>query len=36
MAEFVVWPVSVPLPERLHYTPALFVSFATEAVRVAV
>jgi hypothetical protein len=36
VAELVVWPLSVPLPERLHCTPALFVSFATEAVRVAV
>jgi hypothetical protein len=32
VAEVVVWPLSVPLPETPHDTPAFFASFVTEAV----
>jgi hypothetical protein len=32
VAEVVVWELSVPPPETLHVTPALFESLLTEAV----
>jgi hypothetical protein len=33
VADVVVWALSVPPPETLHCTPALFESFVTDAVR---